>query len=168
MLVFSPVSAKLSARRGAHTTLLTGALIMVVGNVWQALLPSNLVVLVSVLMLLSIGTALCFSAMPTLIMNWVPITETASANSLNALLRTIGTSTCAAIGGTFLAAFTMDVGGTPVASATGFVITFWIAAGCSLGAAALALAVTFAVRRAGSRLAEVTALDGDADVDLVA
>ena len=39
MLFFSPVSAKLSARRGAHVTLLTGALIMVVGNVWQALLP---------------------------------------------------------------------------------------------------------------------------------
>jgi predicted MFS family arabinose efflux permease len=168
MLVFSPVSARLSARRGAHVTLLTGALIMVVGNVWQALLPPNLVVLVSVLMLLSIGTALCFSAMPTLIMNWVPATETASANSLNALLRTIGTSTCAAIGGTFLAAFTIDVGGAPVASATGFVLTYWIAAGCSLAAAGLAVAVTVAVRRAGTRLAEVTTLDGDTDDALVA
>jgi MFS family permease len=168
MLVFSPVSARLSARRGAHVTLLTGALIMVAGNVCLALLPSSLAVLVSVLMLLSIGTALCFSAMPTLIMNWVPVTETASANSLNALLRTIGTSTCAAIGGTFLAAFTMDLGGTRVASSTGFVLTYWIAAGCSLAAAGLAVAVSVAVRRAGSRLADVTALDGDADVDLVA
>jgi len=165
MLVFSPVSARLSARRGAHITLLTGALIMVVGNAWQALLPSSLVLLVSVLMLLSIGTALCFSAMPTLIMNWVPVTETASANSLNALLRTVGTSGCAAIGGTFLAAFTVDVAGTPVASATGFVLTYWIAAGCSLAAAGLAVAVTFAVRRAGSRLADVAALDGEEERD---
>ena len=118
-------------------------------------------------MLLSIGTALCFSAMPTLIMNWVPVTETASANSLNALLRTIGTSTCAAIGGTFLAAFTVDVGGTPVAvrdrvrrSPTGS------PPACSLAAAALAVAVTVAVRRAGRhrhRVADVAALDGDAE-----
>jgi predicted MFS family arabinose efflux permease len=168
MLIFSPVSAKLSARRGAHITLVTGALIMFAANVAQAFLPGSVAVLVSVLMVLSIGAALCFSAMPTLIMNWVPVTETASANSLNALLRTIGTSTCAAIGGTFLAAFTLDIGGTPVASSAGFVLTYWIAAACSLGAAALAFAVTLVVRRAGSRLAEVTSLGDDADIDLVA
>lgn len=168
MLVFSPVSARLSARRGAHITLLTGASIMFAGNVGETLLPGNLVVLLCVLMSLSIGAALCFSAMPTLIMNWVPVTETASANSLNALLRTIGTSSCAAIGGTLLAAFTIDVGGRPVASSTGFVLTYWIAAGASLAAAGLAVAVTVAVRRAGRRLAEVTELDGDPDVDLVA
>ncbi|HEY7591993.1 MAG TPA: MFS transporter [Actinophytocola sp.] len=168
MLVFSPVSARLSARHGAHITLLTGALIMFCGNVGESLLPGDLVVLLCVMMSLSIGSALCFSAMPTLIMNWVPVTETASANSLNALLRTIGTSTCAAIGGTFLAAFTIDVGGRPVASSTGFVLTYWIAAGASLAAAALAVAVTVVVRRAGGRLAEVTELDGDTEVDLVA
>jgi predicted MFS family arabinose efflux permease len=169
MLIFSPLSARLSARRGAHVTLLSGTLIMFAGNVIQAFLPGDLVVLVAVLMLLSIGTALCFSAMPTLIMNWVPNTETASANSLNALLRTIGTSSCAAIGGTFLAAFTVDVAGRPVAAATGFALTYVIAAACSLGATALTIAVAVVIRRAGTRLADVTRVDGDnADVDLVA
>lgn len=171
MLFFSPVSAKVSARHGAHVTLLSGALIMFVANIGAAMLPGSLPVLLCVLMLLSIGAALCFSAMPTLIMNWVPVTETASANSLNALLRTIGTSSCAAIGGTFLAAFTMDVGGERVASATGFTLTYWLAAGCSLTAAGLAMAVTLVVRRTARRLAEVTELDGDAGdtgVDLVA
>lgn len=168
MLVFSPVSARLSARHGAHVTLLTGALIMFGANAWEALLPGNLAVLLAVLLVLSIGAALCFSAMPTLIMNWVPATETASANSLNALLRTIGTSTCAAVGGTFLAAFTVDLGTTSAPSSTGFVLTYWIASASSLAAAALAVAVTLVVRRAGSRLAEVTALRGEAEVDLVA
>ncbi|MGH3758903.1 MFS transporter [Actinophytocola sp.] len=168
MLIFSHVSARLSARRGAHVTLLTGTLIMFVANVCQALLPGNLVLLMGVLMTVSIGAALCFSAMPTLIMNWVPITETASANSLNALLRTIGTSSCAAIGGTLLAAYTIDVSGTPVASSTGFALTYWIAATTSLGAAALAMAVTVVVRRTGTQLAEVAPLDGDTRVDLVA
>ena len=44
----------------------------------------------------SIGTAIAYAAMPTLIMGSVPITETASANGLNSLLRAIGTSTSSA------------------------------------------------------------------------
>jgi predicted MFS family arabinose efflux permease len=168
MLFFSPVSARLSARRGAHVTLLVGALIMSATNLCAAMLPGSLAVLVGVLMVLSIGTALCFSAMPTLIMTWVPNTETASANSLNALLRTIGTSSCAAIGGTLLATFTMDVGGRTVAASTGYVLTYGIASAASLGAAALAAAVAVVVRRTAGELAEVTSLDGETEVDLVA
>lgn len=42
--------------------------------------------------LVGIGTALAFAAMPILIMSSVPITETASANGLNSLARSIGTS----------------------------------------------------------------------------
>ncbi|TDV56148.1 MFS transporter [Actinophytocola oryzae] len=151
MLFFSPLSAKLSARRGAHVTLLVGALVMLGGNVALALLPGNIPLLMVVLMVLSVGTALCFSAMPTLIMAWVPETETASANSLNSLLRTVGTSTCAAIGGTLLAAYTTRVDGAVVPSATGFQVTFWMAAAASLGAAGLALVVTTVLRR-GARV----------------
>ncbi len=152
MLFFSPLSARLSARRGAHVTLLVGALVMVVGNVAQALRPGNIPLLMVVLMVLSIGTALCFSAMPTLIMAWVPASETASANSLNSLLRTIGTSTCAAVGGTLLAA---------VPSATGFAVTYWMAAAASLGAACLALAVMAVIRRSARTTADVVATNAD-------
>lgn len=168
MLFFSPVSARLSARRGAQVTLLCGALIMLVANVFQALQPGSLATVVAVLMLLSIGIALCFSAMPTLIMSWVPVTETASANSLNALLRTVGTSSCAALSGTFLAVFTIRVNGSAVPSATGFTLTYWIAAACCLTAAGLAAAVTLVIRRAQRRVVEVGVLSGDPDVDLVA
>jgi MFS family permease len=108
------------------------------------------------LMVLSIGTALCFSAMPTLIMAWVPETETASANSLNSLLRTIGTSACAAVGGTFLAAYTTRVGGSVVPASTGFQVTYWMAAVASLAAGGLALAVTAVIRRSARTTAEET------------
>ncbi|MBB4908570.1 MFS transporter [Actinophytocola algeriensis] len=167
MLFFSPLSAKLSARRGAHVTLLVGTLVLVVGNVAQALMPGNIPLLMVVLMVVSIGTALCFSAMPTLIMAWVPATETASANSVNSLLRTIGTSTCAAIGGTFLAAYTIRVDGTAVPSTTGFAVTFWMAAGACAGAAGLALAVATVIRRSARRAAEETGTV-TAHADLVA
>jgi predicted MFS family arabinose efflux permease len=162
MLFFSRVSARLSGRRGAHVTLLCGASTLLVGNVFLALLPGNMAVLVPLLLVLSTGTALCFSAMPTLIMSSVPATETASANSLNALLRTIGTSTCAALGGTFLAAFTLDIDGHQVAASTGFALTYWIAAGASLAAVILATGVTLAVRR--TTAAEVTSLDEKLDL----
>ena len=152
MLFFSPLSARLSARRGAHVTLLVGALVMVAGNVAQALRPGNIPLLMVVLMVLSIGTALCFSAMPTLIMAWVPASETASANSLNSLLRTIGTSTCAAVGGTLLAA---------VPTATGFAVTYWMAAAASLAAACLALAVMAVIRRSARTTADVVATNAD-------
>lgn len=152
MLFFSPLSARLSARRGAHVTLLVGALVMVAGNVAQALRPGNIPLLMVVLMVLSIGTALCFSAMPTLIMAWVPASETASANSLNSLLRTIGTSTCAAVGGTLLAA---------VPTTTGFAVTYWMAAAASLGAACLALAVMAVIRRSARTTADVVATNAD-------
>ncbi|GAB1515232.1 MFS transporter [Actinophytocola sp. KF-1] len=161
MLFFSPLSARLSARRGAHVTLLVGALVMVAGNVAQALRPGTIPLLMVVLMVLSIGTALCFSAMPTLIMAWVPATETASANSLNSLLRTIGTSTCAAVGGTFLAAYPMRVTGEVVPSATGFTVTYWMAAAASLVAAGLALAVTAVIRRSARTTAEETVTSAD-------
>jgi MFS family permease len=154
MLLFSPLSAKLSARRGAQATLLTGALLLAVGNVAQALLPGNLALLMAVLMVLSVGAALCFSAMPTLIMAWVPVTETASANSLNSLLRTIGTSTCAAVGGTLLAAYPTRVDGSVVPATTGFQVTFWVAAAASVGAAGLALAVTAVIRGSARTTAE--------------
>lgn len=160
VLVFSPVSARLSAWRGAHVTLLCGALVLVAGNMLLTLVPGRLVLLVPLLLVVSIGTALCVSALPTLIMTWVPNTETASANSLNALLRTIGTSTCAALAGTFLAAYTITVDDTPLASATGFVLTYWIAAGASLAAAVLAGAIAVVIRRAGRDVHGVGRVDG--------
>lgn len=166
ILIFSQLSATLSARRGAHVTLMCGGLLLFVGNILMTLLPGHLALLVPLLLLLSTGAALCFSAMPTLIMNWVPNTETASANSLNALLRTIGTSTCAALGGTFLAAFTVSANGTRVASATAHVLTYWIATGAALVAAALAGSITLVIRRAGKEVTHEARVDGDQDVDL--
>lgn len=168
ILIFSPLSAKLSARRGAHITLMCGGLIMFAGNIVMTMLPGHLALLVPLLLVLSTGAALCFSAMPTLIMNWVPNTETASANSLNALLRTIGTSSCAALGGTFLAAFTTSVDGTQVASSTAYVLTYWIAAGAALVAAVLAGSVSVVIRRAGRDVGQEARLDGNPDADLAA
>lgn len=41
--------------------------------------------------------ALAYSALPALIMHAVPVSETAAANGLNTLMRTIGQAVCSAV-----------------------------------------------------------------------
>lgn len=134
MMALSPVSARLSARRGPKTTLIMGAIVICAGyvlvlflnaQVWQVMLSS---------MVISAGIGLAFAAMPALIMGAVPITETGAANGLNSLMRAIGTSTSAAVLSVVLASMTMSVGPVSVPTFDAFRVTFAIA----VGAAALA------------------------------
>ena len=97
MGVFSPVSARLSARFGARTTLLLGTSVLIVGNAGMAAIPGTVVLVMLATTVSAIGAALAYSALPLLIMDAVPATETAAANSLNTLMRMLGTSSCSAV-----------------------------------------------------------------------
>jgi hypothetical protein len=70
-------------------------------TVWQVML---------VCMIIGAGIGISFAAMPALILGAVPLTQTAAANGLNSLMRSIGTSTSAAVMGTVLAHMTMKLG----------------------------------------------------------
>jgi hypothetical protein len=83
--------------------------------------------------------------MPTLIMGAVPITETASANGLNSLVRFIGTSTSSAALAALFTSVTMTVGDIQFPSFDAFRNIFWLAAAAS---AAAMLAAAF-IPRAG-------------------
>ena len=89
--------------------------------------------------LVGIGTAISYAAMPTLIMAAVPITETASANGLNSLLRAIGTSTSSAAVAAVLGSVTMHVGSVTLPSFTAFQDVFWMAGLSALTACAVRL-----------------------------
>jgi len=75
--------------------------------------------------IVSVGIAVCFAAMPVLIMQAVPITETAAANGLNTVVRSIGTSTSSACVAAVLAAGTL-ANGFPSEAAVH--ATSWLAA----------------------------------------
>jgi hypothetical protein len=62
----------------------------------------------------------------------VPITETASANGLNALLRGLGTSTASAVIAALLTGLTITVDGNEVTSPIAFAVTYWLAAAVCL------------------------------------
>ncbi|MEU2001968.1 MFS transporter [Rhodococcus sp. NPDC019627] len=120
MMALSPVSARLSAWRGPRVTLMTGAVVIGLGYavayvavsaVWQVLLAG---------MVIGAGIGLSYSAMPALIMSAVPITESAAANGLNSLMRSIGTSTSAAVVSVILAGMTVTVGTAVIPSLDAF------------------------------------------------
>jgi MFS family permease len=106
--------------------------VFLVDSLWQVIVGSTIV---------SAGTALGYAAMPTLIMRHVPITETASANGLNSLLRAIGTSTASAVVAVILTSTTMKLGPVDVPTLDAFKHIFWIAAFAALASALVAMAI---------------------------
>lgn len=138
MMALSPVSARLSARRGPKVTLISGALVIAAGYVVALLLNSEVWQVIVSSMVISAGVGLAFAAMPALIMGAVPITETAAANGLNSLMRAIGTSTSAAVMSVVLASMTMQLGPVALPTIDAFRITFTIAIGAAVLSAVLA------------------------------
>ena len=138
MMALSPVSAKLSARKGPKVTLTLGALVIAAGYVVALVLNGSVWEIILASMVISAGLGLAFAAMPALIMGAVPITETAAANGLNSLMRAIGTSSSAAVISVVLASSTMQLGPVALPTMDAFRITFIIAIGAAVASAVLA------------------------------
>lgn len=79
-----------------------------------------------------------YGAMPALVMGAVPPSETASANSFNTLMRSIGSSVSAAVIGVVPAQLTTDFGGYALPSEGAFRAAVAIGCGVALTAAAVA------------------------------
>lgn len=141
MVAFAPVSAAITRSWGARTTLITGALVIAGGYVAKVFLTQAVWQIIVGATIVSIGTAIAYAAMPTLIMRSVPITETASANGLNTLLRGIGTSSSSATVAALLTATTVTIGGVALPTLDAFQHIFWFAAFAALASAAVAVAI---------------------------
>ncbi|WP_156757115.1 MFS transporter [Actinokineospora pegani] len=138
MMAMAPVSARLSRLRGPKTTLITGALVVAAGYALNVALMSQLWHLVLVSTVIGAGIGLAYGAMPALVMGAVPISETAAANSLNTLMRSIGTSVCSAVAGAVLATMTLRFGPVDLPSPTGFRVILAIGSAAGLVAALIA------------------------------
>lgn len=160
MMALSPVSARITRKRGPRTSLMVGASIIAVGYVVSTVLLHNAFEVMVAGIIVSAGVGIAYAAMPGLIMGSVPLHETASANGLNSLARSVGTSMSSAVMATLLAQMTITVGPVTVPSLTGFRVAFVIAA----GAAVLAVLVTLLVPRVRDRLGDRVD-DGAAAVD---
>ncbi|WP_232835602.1 MFS transporter [Actinocorallia populi] len=141
MMAVSPFAARLVAARGAKTALTLGALVISLGYTLAAFLMEAPWQMLLFTMLISAGIGLSYASMPALIMSAVPLTETAAANGLNSLARSIGTSASAAVVGVVLAHMTVPFGPVPIPSEAGFRTGLAIGAGSALLAALVALAL---------------------------
>ncbi|WP_326725102.1 MFS transporter [Streptomyces sp. NBC_00243] len=152
MMVMSPIGAKLSAAKGPKVTLSVGSLVIAVGYGISLPLMSTGSTwgLLVVTIVCNTGVGFAYGAMPALIMGAVPQSETASANSFNTLMRSIGSSVSAAVIGVVLAQMTTDFGGYALPSEDGFRVAMLIGCGVGLGAAILAFFIP--VRAAATEL----------------
>lgn len=141
MVVFSQVSARLSRLRGPRTTLVLGTILLGVGNLAFATLPANLGLLIAASTTTAVGAALSYSAIPLLIMRAVPESETAAANSLNTLMRQLGTSSCTAVATAVTTASVLDLDGRILPSGFAYSTAF-VAAGCAGLIALVVVALT--------------------------
>ncbi|MET9936037.1 MFS transporter, partial [Streptomyces sp. NPDC006324] len=138
MMVLAPLGAKLSAARGPKVTLSVGALVISAGYGSSLALMDSTWGLLAVTLVCNTGVGLAYGAMPALIMGAVPQEETASANSFNTLMRSIGTSVSAAVIGVVLAQMTTTLGGHALPSEDGFRVAMLIGCGVGLVAAVVA------------------------------
>jgi len=132
MFFMSPVAARLSTARGPRTSLILGGVIIALGYVVAVFLMTEVWHAVLIATIIGFGIGFAYAAMPTLIMNAVPATETAAANSLNSVMRTLGSTVAAAAVGVVLSSNEVVSQGVGVPTAAAFQWCFIMAAGVAL------------------------------------
>jgi MFS family permease len=148
MLVFAPVSSRLMSAIGARKTLMIGATVLgsgylvalfLTGAPWQLLIATCVA---------AAGVGIGYAAMPTLILESVPMHEAGSAVGINGLMRAVGTSVSAAAMAAVLTGSTTDFGGFLIPSEGAFKACFLIGAVAAfLG---VAIAATIPTRARGA------------------
>lgn len=138
MYLTSSLGARISAARGPRISLGIGIVVMSLGYVSLLFLRANVGELIFAAAVIGAGIGIAYAAMPALIMGAVPVTETAAANGLNALMRSVGTSLSSAVVAAVLANSAVRLGSVALPRQSAFTVALLI----SLAACGLALALT--------------------------
>jgi len=141
MTAVSPWGARLSRATSPRITLAVGSTVIAAGYGVAVLLMGGTWGLALANCVASGGVGLAYGALPALIVGSVPLSETGSANSVNSLMRSIGTSVASAVMAAVLIGSTVDFGGRSIPSEGGFRLALLIGAGVAILAAAIALAI---------------------------
>ncbi len=138
---------------GAGVTLAVGAGARSVGFVERGVFGSSVLTVGISAFVVSVGVAFALAAMPVLITRLaVPLDQTASANSVNSLVRAVGTSGASAVGAAVLAASAVMVGATAVPSPIGLDRLFWLGAAVSAVALIVVVCVPLRLRTGTARV----------------
>lgn len=132
MFFVSSTAAKLSAARGPKTSLILGGSIITLTFAIGAFALTEVWHIVLVSSFAGLGTGFAYAAMPTLIMHSVPASETAAANGLNSVMRTLGSTAAATVVGIILSSWFVVHEGVSVPTHGAFQATFLVGAGVAL------------------------------------
>ncbi len=148
MMAVSPFGARLSALSGPKVTLIVGCIIIAAGYGSSMGLMGTTWGLLVVTLIINVGVGFAYGAMPALVMGAVPQSETAAANSFNTLMRSIGTSTAAAVVGAVLAQMSVTLAGHSIPTENGFRAGLLI--GCGVSAVGAVVALFIPARRSAA------------------
>jgi MFS family permease len=152
MMVFAPVSSRLMNSIGARITLAIGAVVLSCGYLVGLFLMSAPWQLMLATLVCSAGVGIGYAAMPTLVMDNVPSSESGSAVGVNGLMRSVGTTIAGAVMAAILTSQTVSLmPGTPeIPSHDAFKLCFLVGAAAALLGAGLALCVSRAKTKTAS------------------
>lgn len=128
-------------RRSARGALIIGGVLMAVAYAARVFIDSSVIGIVIGTVLVQAGVGIMFGSTAAMIMEHVPMTETASANGVNALVRAIGNSMGAAATAAVFGIFSVTAGGTNWPDETALAIVFWVGAITALVGVLLGLGV---------------------------
>ena len=139
MMLLSPIAGRIAYRTGPKLLLLLGAFSLIAAYGFTLLFSSEVWHILVANILIGAGIGFGYASMPMLIMRSVPQSETGASNGLNALFRSLGTSTAAAVIGAVLATYTVDFHGVPVPTTTGFTLSLILGGAAAIVALVVAL-----------------------------
>lgn len=139
MMVLSPLSGRLARVVGPRALLIAGAVSLVFAYGFSLVWATEVWHLVVANVLIGFGIGFGYASMPMLIMRSVPPNETGASNGLNALSRSLGTSTAGAVVGVVLAGMSTSHEGVQVPTAGAFQMSFVLGIGAAVVALVLAL-----------------------------
>ena len=151
MMVLSPISGTLARTIGPRVLLIAGSISLILAYGFSLFFSTEVWHFVVANILIGFGIGFGYAAMPMLIMRAVPPSETGASNGLNALARSLGTSTAAAIVGVVLATLSTGEGDTRVPTAEAFHVSFLLGIGAAAVALVLALLIPTRENPAGER-----------------
>ena len=141
MLAFAPLSAHIIGRYGAKYALALGALVLGAGYLLSFFLMDAPWQISVAGVICSAGVGIGYAAMPTLIMDAVPMEEAGSAVGINALMRSVGTTVAAAVMAAILTGQTAMLGAAEIPAEGAFKTCFLVATAAAVIGALVALTI---------------------------
>ncbi len=138
MILLAPVAGRMLNGIGGRITLAIGSAIIAGAFIFRLIAHDGLLPVILGAMMVGVGTAFAFAAMPVLIMDAVPPEESASANGVNSLVRALSGALAGATLAFLLATFPASAN-SPYLSDAGLTTAFAIVAAFSTAGTVMAL-----------------------------